>query len=70
MHGLQVTAGVKAVPESLNDKRTAALEAALLDYIVRYGATELARVAFRNPESSKADDGASPEPIAQSKIGP
>lgn len=32
-----------------HDPYVAALEAALLDYVRRYGATDLARYAFRDP---------------------
>ncbi len=58
------------MPEAPNDKRTAALEAALLEYIVRYGATEFAREAFKNPDLSAADEEAFPKPLELHQAGP
>jgi hypothetical protein len=39
--------------EGVSEKRIAALEAALLDYIGRYGLTDLARRAFIQPENGE-----------------
>lgn len=40
------------------EKREAALEAALLDYVERYGLTDKARAAFRVMGKAPGDDGA------------
>ena len=48
------------------DNRIAALEAALFEYIERYGLTDRARAVFavRRPTGTRSSDGSKHEPVA------